>query len=84
MLCAGNAVVKGIWYATHHVSLYRLFSLTLFQPTECFNAPGENYELIPEEDEIDYDLSAKSSHHKKDKKHKKHKKRKRESSRSAR
>ncbi|CAM0134977.1 unnamed protein product [Umbelopsis sp. WA50703] len=52
-------------------------------PTECFNAPGENYELIPEEDEIDYDLSAKSSHHKKDKKHKKHKKRKRESSRSA-
>lgn len=55
-------------------------------PTECFNAPGENYELIPEEDEIDYDLREESSHHKKDKKdkkHKKHKKRKRESSRSA-
>jgi hypothetical protein len=70
------------------VAFYHLIST---QPTECFNDPESKYELIPEDDELDYDLSEKSkskhSHRKErksEKKSKKHKKRKRESSRSAR
>ncbi|KAI8577475.1 hypothetical protein K450DRAFT_251843 [Umbelopsis ramanniana AG] len=60
-------------------------------PSECFNGPDTKYELIPEDEELDYDLTKKRerSHkrehsHRKEHKSKKHKKRKRETSRSAR
>jgi hypothetical protein len=61
------------------------------QPSECFNDSDTKYELIPEDEELDYDLTKKRerSHkkehsHRKEHKSKKHKKRKRETSRSAR
>ncbi|KAG2189419.1 hypothetical protein INT44_004561 [Umbelopsis vinacea] len=59
-------------------------------PSECFNDSDKKYELIPEDEELDYDLTKKRerSHkkehsHRKEHKSKKHKKRKRETSRSA-
>jgi hypothetical protein len=78
-------------YSEAMIDFVAFYHLTSTQPTECFNDPESKYELIPDDDELDYDLSekpkSKHSHRKErksEKKSKKHKKRKRESSRSAR